>query len=81
MRPKSLVVIYKMRVPVYVNESTSPVSVRLYSNNGIILTGIWKKRKNMWCIFEPGSKKNIIDVLTPSQFDEAIKNKKYSLVN
>ena len=51
-----------MRVPVYVNESTSPVSVRLYSNNGIILTGIWKKRKNMWCIFEPGSKKNIIDV-------------------
>ena len=33
----------------------------------------------MWYIFDSGSEKNIIDVLAPSQFDEAIKNKKYSL--
>ncbi|MGE5660831.1 MAG: hypothetical protein ACM3X1_01145 [Ignavibacteriales bacterium] len=64
---------------IYVNENTSSVSVQLSTNGGTILIGIWKKRKNMWCIFEPGSEKNIIDVLTPSQFDEAIKNKKYSL--
>jgi hypothetical protein len=73
-----VVVIYKMR-DIYVNESTGPVSVQLAANSGTILIGIWKKRKNMWCIFEPGSEMNIIDVLTPSQFDEAIKNKKYSL--
>jgi hypothetical protein len=30
----------------------------------------------MWYIFEPGSEKNIIDELTPNQFDEAIQNKK-----
>ena len=64
---------------IYVNESTSPVSVQLSAKSGTILIGIWKKRKNMWCIFEPGSEKNRIDVLTPSQSDEAIKNKKYSL--
>jgi hypothetical protein len=28
----------------------------------------------MWYIFEPG-KMNVIDALTPYQFDEAIKNK------
>jgi hypothetical protein len=33
----------------------------------------------MWYIFEPGSEKNVIDVLTPSQFHEAIQNGKYSL--
>ena len=76
-----MVVIYKMRMrDMYVNESTSPISVvQLSANSGIKLIGVWKKKKYMWCIFEPGNEKNIIDVLTPSQFDEAIKNKKYSL--
>lgn len=64
---------------IYVNESTSPVSVQLSANSGTILIGILKKRKNMWYIIKPGSEKNVIDVLTPSQFDEAIKTKKYSL--
>ncbi len=63
---------------IYVNESTNP-SVQLSANSGTILIGIWKKRKNMWYILDSGSEKNIIEVLTPTQFDEAIKNKKYSL--
>jgi hypothetical protein len=58
---------------IYVNESTSPISVQLSADNGTILIGIWKKRKSMWYIFEPG-KMNVIDALTPYQFDEAIKN-------
>ena len=76
--PKSLVVIYKMR-DIYGNESTNQISVQLSSNSGTTLIGIWKERKNMWYIFEPGSEKNVIDVLNPRQFDEAIQNKKYSL--
>lgn len=71
--------IYKMRVPLYVNESSNPISVQLSSDSGTILVGVWKPRKNMWYIFEPGSKKNVIDVLSPRQFDEAIQSKKYSL--
>jgi hypothetical protein len=54
--------------------------VQLSSNSGTILIGAWKERKNMWYIFEPGSEKNVIDVLNPRQFDEAIQNKKYSLI-
>jgi hypothetical protein len=68
-----------MRVPLYVNESSSLISVQLSSESGTILIGVWRKRKNMWYIFKHGSEKNVVDVLTPSQFDEAIKNRKYSL--
>ena len=32
----------------------------------------------MWYVVEPGNEKNVIDVLTPSQFLEAIENGKYS---
>ena len=75
--PKSFV-IYKMR-EIYGNKSTNPISVQLSSNSGTTLIGIWKERKNMWYIFEPGSEKNVIAVPNPRQFDEAIQNKKYSL--
>lgn len=61
----------------YVNESIS--EVQLSASSGTILIGVWKKRKNMWYIFEPGNEKNVMDVLTPRQFDEAVKNEKYSL--
>ena len=51
---------------IYVNESTSPIStVQLSANSGTTLIGTWKKRKNMWYIFEPGSENNVMDVLTP----------------
>ena len=64
---------------IYGNESTNPISVQLLSDSGTTLIGIWKERKNLWYIFEPGSEKNVIDVFSPSQFDEAIQNKMYSL--
>jgi hypothetical protein len=64
---------------IYVDERANPISVQLSANNGTTLIGIWKKRKNMWFIFELGSEENVLDVLSPRQFDEAIQNKKYSL--
>ena len=51
--PKSFV-IYKMR-EIYGNKSTNPIMCKLSSNSGTTLIGIWKERKNMWYIFEPGS--------------------------
>lgn len=66
----------------YLNEieSTSPVSViQLSRNDGTILIAVWKKSKNMWHIIKARNEKNVIDALTPRQFDEAIQNRKYSL--
>ena len=64
---------------IYVNENTNQISVQLSANSGSMLIGVWKKKKNMWYIFEPGDKKNVIDMLSPRQFEEAIQSKKYSL--
>jgi hypothetical protein len=65
---------------VYVNESTNPISIILLSTpSGTILNAIWKQRKDMWYVVESGNEKNVIDVLTPRQFHEAIQNGKYSL--
>jgi hypothetical protein len=65
---------------IYVNESTNPLSIILLSTpSGTILNAIWKQRKDMWYVVESGNKKNVIDVLTPRQFHEAIQNGKYSL--
>jgi hypothetical protein len=63
----------------YVNESSDPVSViPLSTNGGMILNAVWKQRKNTWYVVEPGNEKNVIDMLTPRQFQEAIENGKYS---
>ena len=65
---------------IYVNESTNPLSIILLStSSGTTLNAIWKQRKDMWYVVESGNKKNVIDVLTPRQFHEAIQNGKYSL--
>jgi hypothetical protein len=63
----------------YVNQSRNPVSViPLSTNSGITLNAVWKQRKDTWYVVEPGNEKNIIDMLTPRQFQEAIENGKYS---
>lgn len=63
----------------YVNESSDPVSViPLSTNDGITLNAVWKRRKITWYVVEPGNEKNVIDMLTPRQFQEAIENGKYS---
>ena len=65
---------------VYVNESTNPISIILLSTpSGTTVNAIWKQRKDMWYIVESGNEKNVIDVLSPRQFHEAIQNGKYSL--
>jgi hypothetical protein len=65
---------------IYVNESTNPLSIILLSTpSGTILNAIWKQRKDMWYVVESGNEKNVIDVLTPRQFHEAIQNGKSSL--
>ena len=65
---------------VYVNESTNPISILLLSTpSGTTVNAIWKQRKDMWYVVESGNEKNVIDVLTPRQFHEAIQNGKYSL--
>jgi hypothetical protein len=38
-----------------------------------------KHRKGMWYVVESAIEKNIVDRLTPSQFHEAIENRKYLL--
>jgi hypothetical protein len=64
---------------IYVNESNDPVSViPLSTNGGITLNAVWKQRKDTWYVVEPGDEKNVIDMLTPRQFQEAIENGKYS---
>ena len=64
---------------IYVNESTDPISViPLSTNGGKTLNAVWKQRKYMWYVVEPGNEKNVIDILTPRQFHEAIENGKYS---
>jgi hypothetical protein len=63
----------------YVNESSDPVSViPLSTNVGTTLNAVWKQRKDAWYVVEPGNEKNVIDILTPRQFQEAIENGKYS---
>ena len=64
---------------IYVNESSDPISViPLSMAGGTTLNAVWKQRKYMWYIVEPGNEKNVIDVLTPRKFLEAIENGKYS---
>jgi hypothetical protein len=60
---------------IYLNKSTSPVSViPLSTNDGRILIGVWKKSKNIWHIIKSRNEKNVIDILTPRQFHEALQN-------
>jgi hypothetical protein len=64
---------------IYVNETSDPTSViPLSTSGGTTLNAVWKQRKGTWYVVEPGNEKNVIDVLTPRQFDEAIENGKYS---
>ena len=61
------------------NERSDSISViPLVTTGGRILDAVWKQRKGTWYVVEPGNEKNVIDVLTPRQFDEAIQNGKYS---
>jgi hypothetical protein len=62
---------------IYVNESTPVIPVSI--TGGTLLNAVWKRRKDTWYVVETGSEKNVIDVLTPRQFHEAIQNGKYSL--
>lgn len=65
---------------IYVNESADPISViPLSTTGGTALNAVWKQKKDTWYVVEPGNEKNIIDALTPRQFNEAIQNGKYSL--
>ena len=55
--------------------------IGLTTANGIKLNAIWKGSKSKWYIFESdteGKSNNIISVLTPSQFQDAIDNAEYS---
>jgi hypothetical protein len=46
---------------IYVNESSDPTSeIPLSTTRGITLNGVWKQKKVMWYVVEPGSKKNVI---------------------
>jgi hypothetical protein len=59
--------------------SNEPISViSLSTTDGVTLNAVWKKRKDAWYIVEPGNETNVIDVLTPRQFHEAIENGRYS---
>ena len=69
-----------MRDNIYGNGNIGSISViSLSTTGGTTLNAVWKQRKDMWYVVEPGSEKNVIDVLTPRQFHEAIQNGKYSL--
>ncbi len=71
---------YKMRDNIYWNDSSGQISViNLSTIGGATLNAVWKQKKEMWYVVDSGSKKNVIDVLTPRQFHEAIENGKYSL--
>ncbi len=46
---------------IYVNESSDPISViPLSTTGGTTLNAVWKQRKDMWYVVEPGSEKNVI---------------------
>jgi hypothetical protein len=64
----------------YVYESSNePISViSLSTTDGVTLNAVWKKRKDVWYIVGSGNETNVIDVLTPRQFHEAIENGRYS---
>ena len=65
---------------IFVIENTKPISViPLSTTGGTTLHAVWKQKKLTWYVIEPGNEKNVIDVLTPRQFHEAIQNGKYSL--
>jgi hypothetical protein len=64
---------------IYLYESTGPISIILLTTttDGTTLNAVWKQRKGKWFVVERGNKNNVIDVLTPRQFHEAIENGKY----
>ena len=46
---------------IFVNESSDPISViPLSKTGGTTLNAVWKLRKDVWYVVEPGSKKNVI---------------------
>ncbi|MGB7632405.1 MAG: hypothetical protein WBL68_01650 [Nitrososphaeraceae archaeon] len=57
------------------NESSDPISIiPLSTTGGRTVNAVWKQRKGTWYVVEPGNDKNVIEVFTPRQFDEAIEN-------
>jgi hypothetical protein len=60
---------------IYLNESTSQANViPLSTNDGTIQIAVWIKSKNIWHTIKARNEKNVIDVLTPRQFHEALQN-------
>jgi hypothetical protein len=50
----------KMR-NIYVNESSDPISeIPLSTTGETTLNGVWKQKKDMWHVVEPGNKKYVI---------------------
>lgn len=63
---------------IYLYENTDPISViSLSTAEGVTVKAVWRQRKNMWYVVEPESERDVIDALTPRQFQEAIETGKY----
>ena len=58
------------------NNDTGPSNViALSTAAGVRLNAIWKQRKDKWYIVDLGD--NVVDILTPRQFQDAVENRKY----
>ena len=54
--------------------------IALSTTTGTRLNAIWKRKTDRWYIVEEGNERNpnnVVDILTPRQFQEAIENGKY----
>lgn len=74
-----------MTYSLYENKNeTSPIDIIIVSTaSGVTLNAIWKQRNDRWYIVEPeenrGNLNNVVDTLTPRQFQHAIEDGKYTL--
>jgi hypothetical protein len=58
------------------NNDTGPSNViTLSTTAGVRLNAIWKQRKDKWYIVDLWN--NVVDILTPRQFQDAVENGKY----
>lgn len=64
----------------YNNDTTPSNVIALSTTIGIRLNAIWKQRKDRWYIVESKNESNpnnVMDILTPRQFQVAVDNGKY----
>jgi hypothetical protein len=63
------------------DNATGPRNIIVLSTTaGMRLNAVWKQKKDRWYIVEPGNERNlnnVVDILTPRQFQGAIENGKY----